>query len=90
MVHSKCYALCGSLFLVATLWMGTPKASAQGDTTESTPDAVRKVVGSQHFLALMANGSVMGWGRHRDGQLGEQAYLITRRPTALGRKRCSG
>jgi alpha-tubulin suppressor-like RCC1 family protein len=79
MVPSKCYALFGSLLLVATLWMGTPKASAQGDTTKSTPDAVRKVVGSHHFLALMANGSVMGWGRHRDGQLGEQAYLITRR-----------
>jgi alpha-tubulin suppressor-like RCC1 family protein len=42
-------------------------------------EPVRKVVGYQHFLALMADGSVVGWGRHRDGQLGEQALLSRRR-----------
>jgi alpha-tubulin suppressor-like RCC1 family protein len=52
---------------------------AQAAAASSSGEPVRKVVGNSHFLALMADGSVVGWGRHRDGQLGEAALLNTRR-----------
>ena len=58
---------------------GSRSAAAQSGSAPQAGEAVRKVVGSQHFLALMADGSVVGWGRHRDGQLGEEALLNTRR-----------
>ncbi|CAN5267729.1 hypothetical protein BH10PSE17_BH10PSE17_13280 [soil metagenome] len=45
----------------------------------SAADPVRKVVGYQHFLALLADGSVVGWGRYLEKQLGEQAAQETRR-----------
>jgi alpha-tubulin suppressor-like RCC1 family protein len=73
----KRFALLGASLLWATTVFGIGPAVAQGDTRGT--EAVRKLVGTQHFLALMANGSVIGWGRHRDGQLGEQALLNTRR-----------
>ncbi|MEO7057508.1 MAG: hypothetical protein ABI281_08060 [Caldimonas sp.] len=44
---------------------------------------MRKVVGTQHFLALMADGSVVGWGRHREGQLGEPSPADARRRYAV-------
>ena len=58
---------------------GIRSAVAQSGGAAGIGDAVRKVVGSQHFLALMADDSVIGWGRHREGQLGERALLDTRR-----------
>lgn len=69
----------GPWLCAATLWLGAAIALAQGNAAKSENEPVRKVVGTQHFLALMADGSVIGWGRHRDGQLGEQALLNTRR-----------
>ena len=52
---------------------------AQAVAPPGANEPVRKVVGSQHFLALMADGSVVGWDRYRDGQLGEQPLLNSRR-----------
>jgi len=73
MRRRHCLAALAPLAFGPAAWLGTTPARAQGEP------AVRKVVGSQHFLALMADGSVVGWGRHRDGQLGEAALLNTRR-----------
>jgi alpha-tubulin suppressor-like RCC1 family protein len=61
------------------LWIGITPTVAQGSPTTRTTEFVLKVVGTQHFLALIADGSVVGRGRHRDGQLGEQAMLNTSR-----------
>jgi alpha-tubulin suppressor-like RCC1 family protein len=67
------------LVCLTTPWLGTTAALAQGSASTRPTEPIGKVVGTQHFLALMADGRVIGWGRHRDGQLGEWALLNTRR-----------
>ena len=79
MILQKRFLLLGSLLLWGAAWLGMSPATAQVANAARDVGSVRKVVGTQHFLALMADGSVIGWGRHRDGQLGEQALLNTRR-----------
>lgn len=79
MILQRRFILLVSLLLWGTAWLGMSTAMAQGANATRVVESVRKVVGTQHFLALMADGSVIGWGRHRDGQLGEQALLNTRR-----------
>ena len=79
MLLRRHFATVGPLLLWITVGFGINPAVAQGNSAARTAEAVRKVVGTQHLLALMADGSVIGWGRHRDGQLGEQALLNTRR-----------
>jgi alpha-tubulin suppressor-like RCC1 family protein len=66
------------LCLAPWLSRATPSLAQPGAAHRSS-EPVSKVVGNAHFLALMADGSVVGWGRHRDGQLGEAALLNTRR-----------
>jgi alpha-tubulin suppressor-like RCC1 family protein len=65
------------LCLAPWLSRATPSL-AQPGAAPGSGEPVRKVVGNAHFLALMADGSVVGWGRHRDGQLGEAALRNTR------------
>ena len=45
----------------------------------SAPAPALKVVGGPHVLVLRADGSVIGWGRYRSGQLGEQPVATSRR-----------
>ncbi|CAN5161730.1 N/A [soil metagenome] len=69
-------ALPGGLWAASAVLRAGP---AFAQTGPSPTDPVRKVVGNQHFLALLPDGSVLGWGRHREGQLGADAALNTRR-----------
>lgn len=45
----------------------------------SAAPTVLKVVGGPHVLVLRADGSVIGWGRYRAGQLGEQPVATSKR-----------
>lgn len=45
----------------------------------AAPAPVLKVVGGPHVLVLRADGSVIGWGRYRSGQLGEQPVATSKR-----------
>jgi alpha-tubulin suppressor-like RCC1 family protein len=57
--------------LWAALTLSRPQpVVAQPGAAAGSGDAVRKVAGSQHFLALMADGSVVGWGNSDWGQIG--------------------
>ena len=55
--------LLGSLLCWAMPWIETTPTMAQGDPTTRTTEFVIKVVGTPHFLALMADGTVWSWGR---------------------------
>ncbi len=79
MRRRDCLATVPSWLCAAAFLSKAQLGFAQAGTAPGTTEPVRKVVGNQHFLALMADGSVVGWGRHRDGQLGEAALLNTRR-----------
>lgn len=63
-----------TLAAIPALLLGSPRLAL----AQAGGGPVRKVAGSQHFLALMADGSVVGWGRHREGQLGEAALQAKR------------
>lgn len=46
---------------------------------QSVPAPILKVVVGNHALALRADSTVLGWGRYRAGQLGEQPVLTSKR-----------
>ena len=46
---------------------------------QSAPAPILKVVVDNHALAVRADSTVIGWGRFRAGQLGEQPVLTSRR-----------
>lgn len=74
-----------TLLLVPYAVIGAQSTPARRPTprpvveTPAAPAPVLKVVGGPHVLALRADGSVIGWGRYRSGQLGEQPVATSRR-----------
>ncbi len=66
-----------SCALIAVL--GGVASAPRSLSAQSAPAPILKVVVAHHALALRADGTVIGWGRYRAGQLGEQPVLTSKR-----------
>ncbi|MBL8136610.1 MAG: hypothetical protein JNL48_08325 [Acidobacteria bacterium] len=71
MTSGRAAALVAVLIAAGVPWHGPLSLAAQ---TTPTPRVV-KIVGDAHKLLLRADGTVAGWGRHLQGQLGPVSSL---------------
>jgi alpha-tubulin suppressor-like RCC1 family protein len=72
-------ASCALLALLGSVTLAPSALLAQSAPAPTVPAPILKVVADKHALALRADGTVIGWGRFRAGQLGEAPVLTSKR-----------